>query len=144
MIAQGKPGRVFMGRLTHGADLLKELTAFAAAQGIRAARVEAIGAVQRARTGFYDQAAKQYGYHTFDRPMEILALVGNVSVKAEAPGAPFVHAHVTLADEQGRAFGGHLAEGTVIFAGEFCMAELPGAELVRRPDQVTGLALWGC
>ena len=142
MIAQGKPGRVFMGRLTHGADLLKELTEFAAVKGIRAARVEAIGAVQRARTGFYDQAAKKYGFHAFNQPMEILALVGNVSVKADAPEAPFVHAHVTLSDEEGRAFGGHLAEGTVVFAAEFCMVELTGVEMNRRPDEVTGLALW--
>jgi len=143
VIAQGKPGRVFMGRLTHGADLLAELTAFAAEKGIRAARVEAIGAVKCARTGFYDQAARKYGYHEFGKPMEILALVGNVSVKAEAPGKPFVHAHVTLSDEEGRAFGGHLAEGTTVFAGEFCMVELTGVELTRRPDEVTGLALWG-
>jgi predicted DNA-binding protein with PD1-like motif len=142
MIAQAKPGRIFMGRLPHGADLLAELTAFAAAKGIRAARVEAIGAVKCARTGFYDQAAKKYGYHQFAKPMELLALVGNVSVKAEAPEAPFVHAHVTLSDEEGRAFGGHLAEGTLVFAAEFCMVELPGVELSRRPDGVTGLALW--
>jgi predicted DNA-binding protein with PD1-like motif len=142
MIAQGHPGRVFMGRLTHGADLLRELTEFAAARGIRAARVEAIGAVARARTGFYDQTARKYVYHEFAKPMEILALVGNVSVKAEAPDRPFVHAHATLSDQEGRAHGGHLAEGTIVFAGEFCMVELAGVELCRRPDEVTGLALW--
>jgi len=142
MIAEGRPGRAFLGRLPHGSDLLAELTRFAAEHGIRAGRVEAIGAVARARTGFYDQAARKYGYHEFAEPMELLALVGNVSVKAEAPETPFVHAHVTLADGAGRAFGGHLAEGTVVFAAEFCMVELPGIELVRRPDQTTGLALW--
>ena len=143
MIAEVKPGRVFIGRLAHGADLLGELARFAKEHGIRVARVEAIGAVKSARTGFYDQAAKKYSFHEFAKPLEILALLGNVSVKAEAPGEPFVHAHVTLADDQGRAFGGHLAEGTIVFAGEFTMVELGGAELVRRPDEVTGLALWG-
>jgi len=142
MIAQGKPGRAFVGRLAHGSDLLAELTRLAAEHGIRGGRVEAIGAVQRARVGYYDQAARQYRYREFNEPLELLALVGNVSAKAEAPQAPFVHAHVTLADEAGRAFGGHLAEGTVVFAAEFCMVELPGIELVRRPDQATGLALW--
>ena len=142
MIAQGKPGRAFVGRLPHGADLLAELTRIAAEQGVRAGRVEVIGAVQRARVGFYDQRAKKYGYREFKEPMEVLALVGNVSAKADSPEQPFVHAHVTLADEKGRACGGHLAEGTVIFAAEFRLEELKGVELLRKPDETTGLALW--
>jgi uncharacterized protein len=142
MTDQAKPGRIFVGRLPRGADLLNELTRFATEKAVRAARIEAIGAVERARTGFYDQTAKQYGFHEFAKPMELLALLGNVSVKAEAPDRPFVHAHVTLADEEGRAFGGHLAEGTIVFACEFALVELPGLELVRRPDEATGLALW--
>jgi len=142
MIAQGKPGRAFVGRLAHGADLLAELTRIAAEKGVRAGRVEVIGAVQRARVGFYDQQAKKYGYHEFKEPMEILALLGNVSAKAEAPEQPFVHAHVTLSDGAGRAWGGHLAEGTIVFAAEYCLVEMAGIELLRRPDATTGLALW--
>lgn len=142
MIAQGKPGRVFIGRLTHGADLLQELTRIAAERGVKAGRIEAIGAVQRARTGFYDQTTKVYSFHEFKKPMEILALVGNISVKADSPEVPFVHAHVTLSDEEGRAFGGHLADGTIIYAGEFTLVELADVKLARRPDEVTGLALW--
>ena len=142
MIKEGQSGRVFVGRLSHGADLLAELTRVAAESGVRCGRVEALGAVQKARVGCYDQRAKQYGYLEFNEPLEILALLGNVSAKAEAPGQPFVHAHVTFADEKGRACGGHLAEGTVIFAAEFRLEELRGVELVRQPDAVTGLALW--
>ena len=142
MIRQGQPGHIFVGRLAHGADLLGELTRVAAEKGIRCGRVEAIGAVSRARVGYYDQAAKKYGYLEWDAPMEILALVGNISEKADAPGEPFVHAHVTLADEKGMAVGGHLAEGTVVFATEFRIEELSGVSLVRRPDEATGLALW--
>ena len=142
MSKEAKPGRIFVGRLAHGADLLAELTRLAAENGVRCGRVEAIGAVSRARVGYYDQAAKKYGHLEWNEPMEILALVGNVSEKADAPGKPFVHAHVTVADEQGRAFGGHLAEGTIVFAAEFRIEELSGVELVRRPDEATGLALW--
>ncbi len=140
MIVESKTGRVFVGRLAHGADLLAELTRIAAERGVSAGRVEVIGAVKKARAGYYDQEKKQYGFRDFDEPLEILALIGNVSLK---DGAPFVHAHVTLGDEEGRAFGGHLAEGTVVFAAEFRMEELPGAKLNRVPDETTGLALWG-
>ncbi len=32
-------------------------------------------------------------------------------------GEIFVHAHITLADRKGRAYGGHLMPGTMVFAG---------------------------
>jgi len=140
MIVESKPGRVLVGRLPHGSDLLAELTRVAAENGVLVGRVEAIGAVSRARFGYYDQTGRKYVYLEREEPLEILALVGNVSLK---DGGVFVHAHVTLADEAGQAFGGHLAEGTVVFAAEFRIEELVGVELRRVPDKTTGLALWG-
>ncbi len=128
-----------VGRLRRGDDLLEGLNAVCRGEDIRLGRVSALGAVERARVGFYDQTAREYRYLDIDRPTEILALVGNVSQK---DGAPFVHAHVTLGDEEGRAFGGHLAPGTVVFACEFSITPMEGAELVRGFDEETGLPLW--
>jgi predicted DNA-binding protein with PD1-like motif len=140
MMVQGKTGRILVGRLAHGSDLLEELTRVAAENVVLAGRVEVIGAVSRARFGYYDQTKREYVYFEREEPLEILALVGNVSLKDRGC---FVHAHVTLADEEGRAFGGHLAEGTTVFAAEFRIEELAGVELHRVPDKTTGLALWG-
>jgi predicted DNA-binding protein with PD1-like motif len=134
-----KPVRTIMGRLGHGCDLLKELASVCLKEKIALGRVTAIGATQKAQIAFYDQFHKKYGFEEFDHPMEILQLAGNVSIK---DGAPMVHAHVTLADDQGRAFGGHLSEGTVVFACEFVIEQFEGPELVRGHDEVTGLALW--
>ena len=54
-----------------------------------------------------------------------------------------VHAHVTLGDKDGQAFGGHLAEGTLVFACEFAILEHQSAtSLVRQIDGPTGLFLW--
>ena len=53
-----------------------------------------------------------------------------------------VHAHINLADSEGRTFGGHLAEGTTIFATELYLEELKGEKKIRRFDQETGLTLW--
>jgi hypothetical protein len=139
MVFHGQPGRVLVGRLAHGADLLAELNRISAEAGVRAGRVEAIGAVSRARFGYYDQKRREYGYIECQEPLEILALVGNVSLK---DGQVFVHAHVTLADEAGRAFGGHLAEGTTVFAAEYRIEELTGIALHRTPDAATGLTTW--
>lgn len=129
----------FMGRLDHGADLLEEITSFCTAENIRLGRIEAIGAVQRARLGYYDQKTLEYRFFTIDRPLEISALMGNVSVRE---GEPMIHAHVTLADDAGNAYGGHLAPGTVVFACEIIIEALDGQVLEREFDEETGLKLW--
>ncbi len=128
-----------MGRLGHGLDLLEELTAVAAGQNLTLGRLEVLGAVQRARLGYYDQGTHEYKAIELHQPMEITCCLGNVSLRA---GKPIVHAHLTLADERGRAYGGHLMTGTILFAAEFVLQALKGPELVRGHDETTGLPLW--
>ncbi|MBF0447495.1 MAG: DNA-binding protein [Magnetococcales bacterium] len=131
--------QTFMGRLEHGADLLEALNKFCIDEHISLGRVEAIGAVKKAALGYYDQDEKCYRYFEIDRHLEILNLVGNISLK---DGKPFVHAHVTLADEAGRAFGGHLIPGTPIFACEAIIQAFDGPQLHRKTEPITGLPLW--
>lgn len=130
---------VIMGRVGFGADLLRELTALCEGNNITLGWIQAIGAVQKANVGFYDQETREYSYKNLDMPMEILNLTGNVSLK---DGKPFVHAHITLADEEGRSFGGHLAEGTIVFACEFILHHFSGAVYTRVFDKDTDLYLW--
>ena len=134
------PGRKIMGRLAKGEDLLAALSKVAREHGITLGEVQAIGAVSQARVGYYHQTERQYYFLDLARPLEIASLIGNISVK---DGEPMVHAHVTLSDSDGRAFGGHLAEGTLVFACEFTIQENQSATpLVRRMDDPTGLFLW--
>lgn len=130
---------VLLGRLQRGDDLLEALTVLVRQEGVRLGRLEALGAVEKARVGYYDQEAYEYRYLDFDQDLEILALVGNVSLR---DGQPMVHAHLTLGDAQGRAFGGHLVPGTRVFACEFAIEVLEGAELHRGHDEATRLPLW--
>jgi predicted DNA-binding protein with PD1-like motif len=134
------PGRRLMGRLGKGEDLLLALEKRCIEAGIQLGAVKAIGAVSRARFGYYDQTERKYAFLEMKQPLEILALLGNVSLK---DGKVMVHAHVTLADAQGRAWGGHLAEGTLVFACEFEIQEYSGEKpLSRAWDEETGLFLW--
>jgi predicted DNA-binding protein with PD1-like motif len=129
-----------MGRLAKGDDLLLALEKFCQERHLTLGEVRALGAVTRARVGFYHQEERKYYFLDLDQPLEILALVGNISLK---DGKPMVHAHVTLADGEGRAYGGHLAEGTPVFACEFAVHEYQADQaLVRQPDPETGLMLW--
>jgi predicted DNA-binding protein with PD1-like motif len=134
------PGRQIIGRMAKGADLLAALERLARDHNLTLGEVQAIGAVSQARLGYYHQAERQYYFLDLARPLEIVSLIGNISLK---DGKPMVHAHLTLADEEGRAFGGHLAEGTLVFACEFAIQEYRTATpLVRRLDEPTGLFLW--
>jgi len=130
---------IYMGKLEHGSDLLGSLTAICKEKDIELGRVMAIGAVQRAHLEYYNQGSKEYEESVIVEPLEISSLIGNVSLK---DGQPFVHAHVTLADGEGHVFGGHLGEGTIVFAAEFVIEAYEGTELRRAFDGVTGLALW--
>ena len=125
-------------RLKHDADLVQTMTELARSKGIEAGSFTAIGALKRARLGYYDQKNHEYRELKIDSPHEIASCVGNVSLK---DGEPFIHAHVVLADETGNTKAGHLLEG-VVFAAEVHLRQLEGPRLERKYDEVTGLSLW--
>ena len=140
MKAEIKPVRKIMGRLAKGSDLLGALEEQCRLHKITLGEVWAIGAVTKARIGYYRQDIQKYMFLDLDRPMEILTLIGNVSLK---DGQPMVHAHITLSDEEGRAYGGHLAAGTPVFACEFVLQECQSEKVFQRTlDEETGLFLW--
>ncbi|MDR1009475.1 MAG: DNA-binding protein [Rickettsiales bacterium] len=130
----------FIGRATHGADLLAEIQEFIEARDIRVGEFRAIGVLQTARLGYYDQIAGKYvEFAPPGAPYEILSAIGNISIK---DGKPFPHVHMAISDREGRTFGGHLLEGCKIFALEFFITEYEGDSLERTGDEATGLSLW--
>lgn len=114
-------GRVFTGTLPAGADLLGFLEAAAARHGVRRGTVLALGAVERAAFAFLDQHTHRFYPITLNENLELLNLTGRVKAGEDGIG---LHAHVTLGDAEGHAFGGHLLPGTVIFWGEYWLQEL--------------------
>jgi len=130
---------VFMGRLSAGDDLLEKLGQAVREVGVQSGAVTFIGALSRAKLGFYDQDSRSYETIDLDSHLEIAAGTANVSLK---DGEPFVHAHAVLSERSGRAFGGHVMPGTVVFACEFVIQKFDGRPLVRVQDPGSGLALW--
>jgi predicted DNA-binding protein with PD1-like motif len=139
MMKRVKPKEVFMGRLSYGGDLLEEIGNMCLKENIQLGWIEALGAVKKARLAFYAQDKHEYQFFVIDKPLEITKLAGNVSLK---DGHPFIHAHITLADRAGNAYGGHLAPGTVIFVCEFILEVFDGPGIKRDFDDATGLPLW--
>jgi len=137
---EGRSSRRLAYRLVYGCDLLEALQGIVQEADVRFGSINFLGAVQKARVGYYLQDEKRFINLDFDEPMEILSGLGNVSLK---DGQPFVHAHVTFLQKTGTIKGGHLLPGTIVFAGEVFIEELElPAPPERLDDQVTGLSLW--
>lgn len=130
-------GKYLIVRVKHDSDIINFLTDLAKENEITAATFTVIGALKKAKLGFYDQKKREYLENKLQAPQEIASCVGNISIREDKA---FVHAHAVLADREGNTKAGHLLEGRV-FAAEVHLTELKG-EVVRKYDSVTGLSLW--
>jgi len=135
-----EPGEVHLMRLDTGDDLVERLTRYAVDKNITAAWFSYLGAVQRASLRYFDQDALEYSDFTIDHPLEVLSGVGNVSM---LDGSPFVHTHAAFGDADGRAYGGHVNQGTIAFLIELRLEQFHGDPPVRLADETTGLKIWG-
>ncbi len=131
--------QTYIGQLKQGTDLLKGINDYIIKNKIQIGEVRGLGAVSKAVIWYFNQHTKEYETITFDEHLEILSLYGNISIRNYEP---FAHVHVTLGNSKGHAFGGHLAEGSIVFAAEIMIHEFEGEKIVRERDEKTGLYLW--
>lgn len=139
-----KPGKIYMGRLQKGTDIIRSIETFCEKNHIQAAWINIIGALDKATISYYDQHEHQYFHRNLTGDYEIVSCSGNISLK---DGKPFAHLHIVLSDTEFQAMGGHLwPESVSVFAAEYVIFELDKApedsDLERCPDAATGLALW--
>ncbi|MBQ7278439.1 MAG: DNA-binding protein [Clostridia bacterium] len=128
----------YVVRLERGEEVMDRLSALCRQEHITLASVQAIGAVDHAVMGVYDVETKVYHRVELNEPLEITALLGNVTLKDDEV---YLHLHVTLGNEEGKAFGGHVNELRISATCEMFVRTLPGA-VGRRHDDVTGLNLF--
>ena len=129
--------RTFAVVLSTGDEALTALTAFAVDQQLRATQFTAIGAFSRLVVAYFDWSTKEYRNIAIDEQVEVLSLVGDVTLDQ---GKPKVHAHVVIGKADATAHGGHLVEGHVRPTLEIILTESP-AHLRRRFDPESGLPL---
>jgi len=134
-----QPGPVHLLRVPTGDDLLGYLEDFVTANGIEAAWLSYLGAVQTAALRYYDQTEREYCDFHIHQHLEVISGMGNVSLLDDKP---FIHTHAVFADASGRAFGGHVNHGCVVWALEVKIEEFEGPAPIRRFDEPTGLSLW--
>ncbi|UCE13829.1 MAG: DNA-binding protein [Candidatus Heimdallarchaeota archaeon] len=143
---QGKSGKVFVARIKSGNDLLRALNDLVEEHKIKAGVfLSGVGLLRKAGLRNCKSLPKEYpitdenrSYMEITKPLEILALSGNIS---EVEGKPWVHAHVTLSyidGEEIRVVGGHLIEGCIIFGfAEVIFLELKDIDMRKTFDEET-------
>ena len=125
-------------RFETGDDILERLNDLVHKQQVSAGSFTALGAVERATVGYFTGNGN-YSNTSLPGPLEIVSCVGNVSLKE---GAPFVHAHITLSDKEGKAYGGHLMSGCIVGATfELTLHSYSSMRLQRKFNALTKLFL---
>lgn len=118
-------------RLSPGDDLRATLDRVLAQQAVDAAFVlSGIGSLRGARIRFAGAPEPA----ALEGDLEILTLAGSLSPTGS-------HLHISVADAQGRVWGGHAAPGCVVrTTAEVLLALLPDWRFSREHDEATGYA----
>ena len=126
-------------RLDRGEEIISSLTEICRKEGIRLGSVEALGASDHAVIGLYNVESRQYWKHTFDGPMEITSLLGNIT---EKDGEVYLHLHINLCREDMSVVGGHLNECRISATCEMIVRKIDGLVGRRVDTETTGLNLF--
>jgi uncharacterized protein len=121
-----------------GDEVLSGVSDFVKQQKVGSARFTAIGALQSAKTAWFDMAKKSYKVNTINKQCELVSLIGDIGLYK---GTPAVHAHVSVGFETGEVEGGHLIEAISFPTVELFMTVFPVA-LDKELDPETDLKLF--
>ena len=124
-------------RLEMGEGLMESTQRIATAENVKLASINGIGACSKIEMGYIDLSIKEYVFKTFKGNLEILQATGNITLK---DGEPFPHIHISVANEDCKAFGGHLNEAIISATFEGIM-QIMDHEINREFNEDLGLAL---
>lgn len=137
MVVEAKIGRIIVERLESGKDLLSEIERVIREAGVRGGFLSVIGTLSKAVFGYYEKG----GYKKIEikELLEILSCIGNIS---EANNEKVIHAHITVSNRRGEAYGGHVLQGCTIGpTAELIIIEGENLILKRKLDEKTGLKI---
>lgn len=120
-----------------GKEVIEALQAFALKHKLTHVWVQGLGGAANVTLGFYDLENQEYQWRTFDQPLEILSLQGNLAWVDEQP---VWHVHGTFSGSDYIAIGGHVKALIVGLTCELFITPTPLA-MTRKYDNETGLQL---
>jgi predicted DNA-binding protein with PD1-like motif len=136
-ILDERGGKTFALIFDTGDEVAAGLVAFARENRLAGSHFTAIGAFSGVTLGYFDWQKKDYKKIPIREQVEVLSLVGDISL--DEKGEPKVHAHVVVGRSDGMALGGHLLEAHVRPTLEVVLVESP-KHLQRRYDPESKLA----
>ena len=120
---------------TKGDEILSGLAEFAERKKLTTGYFTAIGALERARFGWFDPLHKAYRDIPIEQQVELISLIGDVGL---VNGAPQIHAHGAVGLHDGGVRGGHLLEAIAWPTVELFFTACP-TRLFKRNDDETDL-----
>jgi len=130
--------RVIFARMDPGEDVLETIETVAKHYGVRSGQLTLIGAISRAKLGYFDRDTRGYKHFIVDEDVEVVSCVGDISFHEENL---VVHAHMIVADEVGKCYGGHLMAGCEVSVTIELVIIETEIQLNRHRDDLTGLNL---
>lgn len=133
-----KFGNKYVIRLNKGEEVVTSLIEFAQKENVSLANVNGIGAGNYVKFGLFDVAEKQYHSNELKVAFEILSLIGTLT---EMNGKPYLHLHISVGDELGHVFGGHLNKCMISATCELVVDIIDG-KVDREFSEEVGLNLF--
>ena len=119
-----KFGQCYVVRIDRGEEVVGQLEKFVKENKINLGFVEGIGAADEIKVGLFDPQVQEYYSQVLEGNFEITSLKGNISTK---DGEPYLHLHITAADEEFNTHGGHLNRAVISGTCELVVVELDGS-----------------
>jgi hypothetical protein len=136
-VARERGARTYVLVFDREDDLIAELAAFVRAERIGSGRLAGVGGFSKATLGYFDRERKAYQSHPIDEQVEVLSLLGTVSVM---DGQPHAHMHASVGLRDTSVRGGHVQAATIWPTLELFVSEYSG-ELHRAMVPEVGAAL---
>lgn len=91
----------------NGDEIMSGLTEFAVREKLVGGHFSAIGALEHALFGWFDNERKAFRNISIDEQVEMVSLIGDLGL---VNGSPAIHAHGAVAYPDGHVRGGHILE----------------------------------
>ena len=130
--------KTYLIRLSRGEDVHETIKTFCNDHEIKNALVSALGSLENPTLAHYRMDTKKYSEKKLEGVFELTNLTGNIGIFEDDI---ILHFHVTIADENMQAFGGHLVQGNASATIEMTITVYP-TTYVKQFNEEVGLKLW--
>lgn len=127
-----------IARIDKGEEILEKVKEIALKENIKLASISALGAVNDFTVGVFKTDEKKYYSNSFQGYFEITSLTGTINTMN---GEFYTHIHMSVGNEKGEVFGGHLNRAVVSATCEMVITIIDGS-VDRYFDEEIGLNLF--